>query len=133
MRNKLPQKEQNTRMSEKRKNRLRRMQAKYQYSYEYADTIAVVRKLPWREFPGLRYLYRSGMNLLLLIPSLPSLSVTLIRYLLGRPLKSYREYLFYPASPQPDPDLVENFQQDLVFGLQRVIGVNPVVIRAVTN
>ena len=133
MNNKLPQKEQNTRMSEKRKSYLQCMQEKYQYAYEYADSIAVVCKVPWCEIPGLRYVYRLGMNLLLLIPSLPRLSVTLIRYLLGRPLASYRDYIFYPDSPQPDPDLFDNFQQDQIFGLQRVIGVNPVVLRAVSK
>ena len=131
--NRLPQKEQNTSMSEKRMHHLRRMQEKYQYSYEYADIIAVVRKLPWRELPTLRYLYRSGINLLLLIPSLPSLSVTFIRYLLGKSLDSYRDYIFYPLSPQPNPEVVDNFQQDLIFGLQRVIGANPVVLRGVTK
>lgn len=131
--NKLPQKEQNSRMSEKRLNHLRRMQEKYQYSYEYADTIAVVRKLTWREIPTFTYLYRSVKNLLLLIPSLPSLSITFIRYLLGKSLDSYRDYIFYPLSPQPNPELIDNFQQDLIFGLQRVIGVNPVVLRAVTK
>ena len=132
MTNKLPQNEDKTGKSEKRKHYLRRMQGIYQYTYEYADSIAVVRKLPWRELPGPGYLFRSAMNLLLLLPSLPSLLLTFLRYLSGRPLESYRDYVFYPLSPQPNPDLVDNFQQDLSFGLQRVIGPNPVVLRAVT-
>jgi arachidonate 15-lipoxygenase len=47
-------------------------------------------------------------------------------------MESYQDYVFYPFSP-PNPDLVDSFQQDLIFGLQRVIGVNPVVLRAVTH
>lgn len=133
MLNKLPQNEEKTGELEKRKKHLRRMQARYQYTYEFVDTIAVVRKLPWREIPGPGYWLRGGMNLLLLIPSLPRLTGTFFRYLRGRPLESYRDYVFYPFSSQPNPDLVDNFQEDLVFGLQRVIGVNPVVLRAVTD
>ena len=131
MSNKLPQNEENT-GKEDRKNYLLRRQAEYQYAYEYANTIAVARKLPWREIPGIGYWLRGGINLLRLIPSLPSLSVTFLRYLLGKPMESYRDYVFFPASP-PNPDLVSSFQQDLIFGLQRVIGVNPVVLRAVTR
>ncbi|MCO6427802.1 lipoxygenase family protein [Nitrosomonas communis] len=131
MMNKLPQYEDNKRKAENRKNYLLQKQAQYQYAYEYANTIAVVRKLPCREIPGLGYWLRGGLNLLRLIPSLPSLAVTYLRYLLGRPLENYRDYIFYPFSP-PNPDLVNNFQQDLIFGMQRVIGVNPVVLRAVT-
>ena len=131
MSNKLPQNEENT-GEEDRKNYLLRRQVEYQYAYEYANTIAVVRKLPWREIPGIGYWLRGGINLLRLIPSLPSLSVTFLRYLLGKPMESYRDYVFFPASP-PNPDLVSSFQQDLIFGLQRVIGVNPVVLRAVTR
>lgn len=130
--NKLPQQEENRRTVEKRKNYLLRRQAQYQYTYEYVNTIAVVRKLPCREIPGLGYWLRGGINLLQLIPSLPSLLVTYMRYLLGKPMKGYRDYIFYPFSP-PNPELVDNFQQDLIFGLQRVIGVNPVVLRAVTH
>lgn len=130
--NKLPQQEENRRTVESRKNFLLRRQAQYQYTYEYANTIAVVRKLPCREIPGLGYWLRGGINLLQLIPSLPSLLVTYMRYLLGKPMKDYRDYIFYPFSP-PNPELVDNFQQDLIFGLQRVIGVNPVVLRAVTH
>ncbi len=131
--NKLPQKEENTRKSENRKKYLQRMQAEYEYMYEYANTIAIAKKLPWREIPGLGYWIRGGMNLLLLIPSLPSLLMTFLRHLFGRPLTSYRDYVFFPLSPQPNPELVDNFQHDLIFGLQRVIGVNPVVLRAVTQ
>lgn len=131
--NKLPQHEENTRKTENRKKYLRRMQAEYEYMYEYANTIAIARKLPWREIPGLGYWIRGGMNLLLLIPSLPSLLMTFLRHLFGRPLTSYRDYVFFPLSPQPNPELVDNFQHDLIFGLQRVIGVNPVVLRAVTQ
>lgn len=131
MMNKLPQQEENRRTVENRKNYLLRRQAQYQYAYEYANTIAVVRKLPCREIPGPGYWLRGGINLLQLIPSLPSLLVTYMRYLLGKPMESYRDYIFYPFSP-PNPELVDNFQQDLIFGLQRVIGVNPVVLRAVT-
>ena len=129
--NKLPQHEENISKVEKRKNYLLKRQSQYQYAYEYANTIAVVRKLPCREVPGIGYWLRGGINLLQLIPSLPSLLVTFLRYLLGRPLESYRDYVFYPSSP-PNPELVDNFQQDRIFGLQRVIGVNPVVLRAVT-
>ncbi|SDY02899.1 lipoxygenase family protein [Nitrosomonas sp. Nm58] len=130
--NKLPQNEENIRKIENRKNYLLDMQAKYQYAYEYANTIAVVRKLPCREIPGIGYWLRGGLNLLQLIPSLPSLLATYLRYLLGKPMESYQDYVFYPFSP-PNPDLVDSFQQDLIFGLQRVIGVNPVVLRAVTH
>lgn len=130
--NKLPQHEENRRTIKNRKNYLLRMQAQYEYAYEYANTIAVVRKLPWREIPGLGYWLRGGINLLQLIPSLPNLMVTLLRYLFGKPLESYRDYAFYPFSP-PSPELVNTFQQDLTFGLQRVMGVNPVVLRAVTH
>lgn len=130
--NKLPQHEENRRTIENRKRYLLRMQTQYEYAYEYANTIAVVRKLPCREIPGLGYWLRGGVNLLRLIPSLPNLVVTYLRYLFGRPLESYRDYVFYPFSP-PNPDLVDNFQQDLIFGLQRVMGVNPVVLRAVTH
>lgn len=132
MSNKLPQNEENIRRVEDRKNYLLQRQAQYQYAYEYANTIAVVRKLPWREIPGIGYWLRGGVNLLQLIPSLPSLLVTFLRYLLGKPMESYRDYVFYPSSP-PNPDLVDSFQQDLIFGLQRVIGVNPVVLRAATH
>ncbi len=130
---KLPQNEVSARNTENRKKYLQRMQAEYEYIYEYADTIAIARKLPWREFPGLGYWIRGGLNLLLLIPSLPNLLTTFFRYLFGKPLANYREYVFYPLSPQPYPELVDNFQHDLIFGLQRVIGVNPVVLRAVTE
>lgn len=100
MMNKLPQQEENKRTVESRKNFLLRRQAQYQYTYEYANTIAVVRKLPCREIPGLGYWLRGGINLLQLIPSLPSLLVTYMRYLLGKPMKGYRDYIFYPFSPR---------------------------------
>lgn len=132
MANTLPHKDKNTKQSEKRIRYLQRMQSKYEYTYEFSETIAVVRKLPWRELPGLCYLFRAGMNLLLLVPSLPSLIVTVLRYLFGKPLENYRDYIFYPRSPLPDPDVINDFQQDLLFGLQRVIGVNPAVLRAVS-
>ncbi|SEM72105.1 lipoxygenase family protein [Nitrosomonas marina] len=131
--NRLPQHEDNARRVEKRRAYLQRMQAAYEYIYEYAETIAIVRKLPWREIPGLGYWIRGGLNLLLLVPSLPGLFLKYIRYLLGKPLNSYRDFVFYPLSPQPYPKLVDNFQHDLIFGLQRVSGVNPVVLRAVTR
>ena len=92
--NKLPQHEENISKVEKRKNYLLKRQSQYQYAYEYANTIAVVRKLPCREVPGIGYWLRGGINLLQLIPSLPSLLVTFLRYLLGRPLESYRDYVF---------------------------------------
>jgi len=130
--NKLPQHEENSHAVENRKSYLLHRQTQYQYAYEYAHTIAVVRKLPCREIPGIGYWLRGGINLLQLIPSLPSLLVTFSRYLLGKPLENYQDYVFYPFSP-PNPRLVDTFQQDLTFGLQRVIGVNPVVLRAVTR
>ncbi len=133
MANKLPQNEENQRNSQKRKNYLLRMQELYQYSYEYADTIAVVRKLPCREIPGLRYWFGLSTNLLLLIPSIPNIVMTVIRYLIGKPLTGYGDYVFYPLSPRPDEDVIENFQHDRQFGLQRVMGVNPVVLRAVSD
>lgn len=130
--NKLPQNEEDAQASKNRKDDLTHMQSLYDYAYDYAETIAVVRKLPKREFPGLYYFVRGGMNLMLLLPSLPSLAITYLRYLIGKPMDSYRDYVFYPYSPLPNPDLVNSFQQDLIFGLQRVVGVNPGVIRAVT-
>lgn len=129
----LPQKETVSAKSEKRRSELRRMQAKYQYAYEYANTIATVKTLPWRERPGPLYWLRLSMNLLWLVPNLPNITVTVLRYLVGRGLERYRDYVFYPLAPQPDPDLVNNFQDDKIFGLQRVMGVNPVVLRAVTE
>jgi arachidonate 15-lipoxygenase len=131
--NTLPQHETDERRLQRRRAHLHIMQAKYEYAYEYADTIAVVRKLPFREIPGLRYWLLAGLNLAQLLPSVPSLLMTFVRYLLGRPLARYRDYVFYPFSPQPNPQLVENFQEDIPFGLQRVIGVNPVVLRAVSE
>ena len=96
MKNNLPQNERNSQLRTKY---LQGMQEKYQYAYEYSETIAVVRKLPWREFPGFRYLILSAKNLLWLIPSLPSLSAKFIRYLLGGSLQNYRDFVFYPLSP----------------------------------
>lgn len=130
--NTLPQNVSSTPQSKKRARYLLHMQKKYQYVYEFSETIAVVRKLPWCEFPGFGYLFRAGMNLILLVPSLPSLTLAFLGYLFGRPLKNYRDYIFYPYSPQPRTGLVNDFQQDRLFGLQRVIGVNPGVLRAVT-
>ena len=131
--NKLPQHEVDPRKVQLRKACLERLQGKYEYTYAYADTIAIVRKLPWREIPGLRYWLLGGLHLAQLIPSLPSLLVTFLNYLRGKPLRSYRDYVFFPHSSQPNPQLVDNFQQDLQFGLQRVIGVNPVVLRLVSD
>ncbi|MES2625373.1 MAG: lipoxygenase family protein [Pseudomonadota bacterium] len=130
--NKLPQHEAASK-AEQRKADLHRLQARYEYTYEYANTIAIVRKVPWREFPGLRYWFTAALNLAHLIPSLPSLLRTVLHYLSGNPIKNYRDYVFYPRSPQPNPQLFDNFQQDLQFGLQRVIGCNPVVLRAVSQ
>jgi arachidonate 15-lipoxygenase len=132
MLNKLPQHETDARLSQQRRAHLQCMQAKYEYAYDYANTIAIVRKLPWREIPGIRYWFLAALNLAQLIPSLPSLLLTFLRYWRGKPLAGYRDYVFFPLSPQPNPQLVENFQQDLQFGLQRVVGVNPVVLRAVS-
>lgn len=131
--NQLPQNEKDPRKLQRRERYLRRMQNSYQYSYDFAATIAVVHRLPWREIPGPRYWLLGAMNLLLLIPSLPNLIRTFVRHWLGKPLLSYRDYVFYPHSPQPNPDLVEHFQEDLIFGQQRVVGVNPVVLRAVSD
>jgi len=130
--NQLPQDETISRTSHQRRAYLQRMQAKYQYTYAYAETIAIARHLPWREFPGLRYWFLAALNLARLIPSLPALLLAFSRYLLGRPLLTYRDYVFFPRSPQPNPQLIETFQQDSEFGLQRVIGVNPVALRAAT-
>jgi len=77
----LPQKETVAAKSEKRRSELRRMQAKYQYAYEYANTIATVKTLPCRERPGPFYWFRLSMNLLWLLPNLPNITVTVLRYL----------------------------------------------------
>ena len=92
--NKLPQHEDNRRKVENRKNYLLERQAQYQYAYEYANTIAVVRKLPYREIPGVGYWLRGGLNLLRLIPSLPSLAVTYLRHLFGKPWKVIKTMFF---------------------------------------
>jgi arachidonate 15-lipoxygenase len=131
--NKLPQHEHDTHKLQQRKAYLRSMQAKYEYAYDYANTIAIVRKLPWREIPGLRYWLLGGLHLARLIPSLPNMLLTFVRYWRGKPLAHYRDFVFYPMSPLPNPLLIEDFQQDLHFGLQRVIGCNPVVLRAVSE
>lgn len=131
--NTLPQKENNITQSRKRIRYLQRMQSKYEYAYEFSETIAVVRKLPWRELPGLYYLIRAAMNLFLLVPSMPSLIRTVLRYILGRPLENYQDYIFYPRSPLPKQEVIHDFQQDLQFGLQRVVGVNPAIFRAVSS
>ncbi|MGY6277812.1 lipoxygenase family protein [Methylomonas sp. MgM2] len=133
MKNKLPHQEENIANREKRRVYLERMQAIYEYTYEYADTIAVLRKLSWREIPGFWYLYRLVANLAQLIPSLPSLAYQFLRHLFGLPLRNYRDYIFYPFSPPPNQTLIDRFQDDLQFGLQRVVGVNPVALRAVSN
>ena len=107
--NKLPQHETAGRASQRRRAHLHQMQARYEYAYEYARTIAVVRKLPWREIPGLRYWLLGGLHLAQLIPSLPSLLMTVLRHMLGAAAGAISRLCFLSAQSAAESGTGEHF------------------------
>ena len=65
-----------------------------------------------------------------LIFSLPNLFLTLLK---DYPYKKFKDYLFFNISSYPNPEFIDNFQQDVYLGLQRVAGINPVIIQGLTQ
>lgn len=118
---------------DKRQAYLEKMKQAYRYQYSYNETFATVVKLPEWEEADCRYRYHSFKNLGGLIPSLPRMLSTQIKHWLNKPIKSYDEYLFFGRNSFSDTRFLDNFQSDEYFGLQRVIGINHVLLQGVSD
>lgn len=104
----------------------------YGYHYAYDDTFANANQpLPKAERPGLRYRLKEFGHALPLLGSLPRLLRVRARSKRGIPPRSYSDYDFFPTVRCPDPFLPLNFQCDRQFGIQRAIGPNHPLLRAV--
>ncbi|ALG68029.1 lipoxygenase family protein [Beggiatoa leptomitoformis] len=113
----------------KRQTYLEKMREAYAYQYSYNNTFATIIKLPDAEKPDCAYQFGTFKNLSGLIPSLPRILATQLKQWFKRPITSYEDYLFFGRSSFPDTRFIDNFQSDEYFGLQRVIGINHVVLQ----
>ena len=115
---------------EQREQHLEKMRELYTYQLTYKGNIATLKKLPEQEKPNRTYKMGLLTNASKLIFSLPNLILTLLK---GYPYKTFKDYFFFNLSPYPEREFLENFQNDVYFGLQRIAGINPVVIQGLTK
>ncbi|WP_353571108.1 lipoxygenase family protein [Candidatus Albibeggiatoa sp. nov. BB20] len=117
----------------KRRTYLDKMRKLYAYHYSYNSTFATVIKLPDAEKVDCRYRFASIKNLGRLIPRLPSILSTQLKYWFGCSIDSFNDYLFFGRNTFPDTRFLDNFLSDEYFGLQRAIGINHVLLQRVTD
>lgn len=123
----LPQSDQ---QKQQRETYLQKKRELYAYQLTYKQNIATLKKLPEQEKPDFTYNIGLLSNASKLIFSLPNLILTLLK---GYPYKKFQDYFFFNLSPYPHREFINDFQKDIYLGLQRVAGMNPVVIEGVTK
>lgn len=124
----LPQQDQ--KRKQQREQYLKKMQELYDYQLTYKQNIATLKNLPEQEKPDFTYNWGLLTNIFKLIFSLPNLLLTFLK---SYPYKEFKEYFFFNLSPFPDREFINNFQKDIYLGLQRVLGMNPLVIEGLTK
>jgi len=117
-----------------RRNHLNHKRSQYQYIYEYFSNIANVDGVPKQEEADLRYNIAMLKNLAFgFITSFVPLVKRYVWFkLLKRPFKEDMDYFFFANSPVPDENFLSTYKTDESFALQRVMGMNPVVLQGVT-
>ncbi|MEY3218802.1 MAG: hypothetical protein RIT27_159 [Pseudomonadota bacterium] len=117
----------------KRQAFLNKMRQLYAYQYSYNQTIATIVKLPQEEKADCAYQFGALKHLSGLIPSLPRIIATQFKQWFKIPIRSYQDYLFFGRSSFVDTRFLDNFYSDTYFGLQRVIGINHVLLQGISK
>jgi arachidonate 15-lipoxygenase len=117
----------------KRQDYLNKMRCVYAYQYSYNDTFATIIKLPESEKADCTYQYGALKHLAGLIPSLPRIISTQFKQWFKTPISNYKDYLFFGRSSFSDTRFLDNFYSDEYIGLQRVIGINHVLLQGISN
>lgn len=116
--------------AEARSQYLQKMRKLYAYTLRYDGNIGILDTLPPQEKQGFYYQFRLLSHLAKLLPSLLNIiGAKLSKY----PYQTFKNYFFFKNSPYPDRTFLNNFEDDLYFGLQRQIGMNPIVIAGLTQ
>ena len=124
----LPQHDQQRK--KQREQYLKEMRELYAYQLTYKGNIATINKIPKQQEFSLNYNLHAMAKLLSLLASLPRLILALFkRY----PYQTVKDYVFFNEASYPDREFLNNFKQDVYFGLQRVAGINPVLIKGLTT
>lgn len=150
----LPQHEQNENDQEKRKRYLDKQRQLYEYVYKLNGNIARL-KLP--EYAGkpkplclklidslrafvlwwpkrvpfnFKFFFKSAVRWIILVPLV--LFAWLKMLIKGFPFKEFPDYFLYSFYPYPFKRFLNNFDDDVYLGLQRVAGVNPTLVEGLT-
>ena len=118
--------------AQERSDDLAEKRSAYAFGYAYNDRIATIIDLPRSEYPDPHYKLQLLKNLAPLLLSLPRVLRQYLRRWSGKPVGGYDDYFFFANSPYPDRRFIDDFQSDREFGLQRVVGMNHVVTRALS-
>lgn len=111
---------------------LAEMRDTYAYRYAYNDSIATAIEVPRSEYPDLHYKRQLLKNLAPLLLSLPRVLGQTLRSWSGKAVGDHHNYFFFANSPYPDRRFIRDFQSDREFGLQRVVGMNHLMTRALS-
>jgi arachidonate 15-lipoxygenase len=125
----LPQQDQTG--QEERTAYLERMKQEYAYTLTYNGNIATTNlPLPKQEKPPFSYTVALIANLVKLATSVPNIIAAKFR---AYPYQDFKDYFFFKPSTYPDQEFLADWQNDRYLGLQRVIGINPVVIQGLNR
>ena len=116
---------------EQRQQYFKKMRQIYEYQFNFCGSIAQLKKLRLREWnEPILFL----IILVKLVLFLPILIWTYLKKLIkGYPFSDYKDYFFFAIFPYPDKQFLNDFNNDVYFGLQRVAGVNPIVIERLST
>ena len=116
---------------QKRVQFLQRMRDFYTYQYNFNHSIAQMKKLHYSQSLKPIFWLISSWKWLILIPML--IWAVLKRLIKGYPFKEYKDYFFFNIVPYPYKRFLDNFDDDLYLGFQRVAGMNPTLIEGLTE
>ncbi len=116
---------------EQRARYLQKQRQFYEYYYTLDRNVARLKTLRLREWLRPLFLLKSAFRWLLLVPMLILALVKM--FIKGFPFKAYKDYFLFSLFPYPFKQFLDNFDDDVYLGLQRVAGVNPTLIEGLTE
>ncbi len=116
---------------QQRQQYLKKMRQIYEYQFNFWGNIAQLKKLHLREWNEPILFLIILVKLVLFLPIL--MGTYLKKLIKGYPFKDYQDYFFFKCFPYPNREFVDDFNNDVYFGLQRVAGVNPVAIQRLST
>lgn len=116
---------------QQRQEYLEKMRQLYEYQFNFYGDVAQLKKLRLREWNEPRLFLILIVKLVLFIPI--AIWTFIKKLVLGFPFKNYQDYFLSPCFPYNDKNFVNDFNKDVHFALQRVAGINPIMIERLSQ